>query len=231
MKRGQWWTHGVAVTGLLPDVGRVGLLTGARPSSFLELRHASTDRAIVVDVPERRLFAIDGLGDPASDAFRLGTQALRAAEAALNVRLGAGRFDGDRTAVLECVWGTVPELALDEIEAAFADRSTWHWQQMVAMPERATDRDAESAIGTARQGARKSAARVRGIGLSEGQSAQLLHIGAVETEAMTLGKLYRAIAEAGLRPRGHIHELRLADERDVGPERARAIIRVPVGPA
>jgi hypothetical protein len=156
---------------------------------------------------------------------------LRVVEGELNSRLDAGRFDGDRSAPLECVWWTDPELAPDDVGAAFADRSSWHWRQMVPIPERATDRVAEAAIGAARRDVRRSAPRVRSIGLHEGQSAQMLHVGGADTEAVTAGKLYQAIAEAGLRPRGHIHELRVADERDVGPERARAILRVPVGPA
>jgi hypothetical protein len=156
---------------------------------------------------------------------------LRAAETELSSRLGLGRFDGDRAAVLECAWWSHPELAPDGIEAAFADRRTWHWQQMIAIPGRSTDDDAKLAIMAARGSVRKSSPRVRSIQVQEGRSAQMLHVGGVGGEATTVGKLFRAIAEAGLRPCGHIHELRVADERDVGPERARAIIRVPVEPA
>ena len=47
-------------------------------SNFLELRHASTDHALFVVVPERRnFFAIDGVGEPDGSDFRLATSVLR----------------------------------------------------------------------------------------------------------------------------------------------------------
>ena len=50
------------------------------PSDPFELRHAATDRATFVTVPERRMFAIDGLGDPRLAAFVLASDSLRAVE-------------------------------------------------------------------------------------------------------------------------------------------------------
>ena len=46
-------------------------------SSFMELRHASTDHPIHVVVPERRFFAIDGIGAPATIEYALAGAILR----------------------------------------------------------------------------------------------------------------------------------------------------------
>jgi len=199
-----------------------------RASSFLELRHASTDRAIIVVVPERRLLAVDGIGEPTSAAFQLGTASLRATETILRSRRAGSRLDAARSAVFECAWWTHPELAPDEVEAAFADRSTWHWQQMIAVPDRATEADIDAAILEERRGEGPSGPPIRAIHVREGRAAQMLHVGTSGTAVTTLGRLYRIIGEAGMRPAGHIHELRLADDRDVPLERARSILRIPI---
>ena len=44
------------------------------PTGTLERRNAATDRATIVVVPRRRLFAIDGVGGPTAADFRLGVR-------------------------------------------------------------------------------------------------------------------------------------------------------------
>ena len=52
-------------------------------SDRLDLRHAATDRALIVVVPERQLFAIDGVGSPGGADYRLATATLRSVTAAV----------------------------------------------------------------------------------------------------------------------------------------------------
>ena len=79
------------------------------PSDRFELRHAATDRATIVVVPERRMFAIDGLGDPRLPAFVLASESLRAVEERLRAHVQKATGRKIAPAVLECAWWTHPE--------------------------------------------------------------------------------------------------------------------------
>ena len=85
------------------------------PSDPLELRHAATDRATIVMVPERRLLAIDGVGSPASGAFHLASATLRQVGGELRTRLHQARGLDTRVGILECAWWIHPEVAPDAL--------------------------------------------------------------------------------------------------------------------
>jgi hypothetical protein len=201
-------------------------LTFEEASAPLELRHASTDRATIVVVPRRRLFAIDGVGSPTAGDFQLASQTLRAVDEALRVRLRARSLDVPKPA-LEVAWWTHPELPPDDMAEQFADRSTWHWQQMIEVPDKAVDADTTGSIDDTRRGAGRDVALVRVIELIEGRAAQILQIGNAD-ERDSVRRLYAAIREAGLRPRGHLHQIHIADPMQVPIDRRRSILRLPV---
>ena len=198
------------------------------PSDILELRHASTDRATIVVVPERRMFAIDGVGGPAATDYHLATETLRTAADILRARLAKTVGLETRVGVVECAWWVHPEPGPDEMAAAFADRSAWHWQQMIEIPAVAADEDALAAIDETRRRAGRAAPLLRLIAFAEGRSAQILHTGGPATEADSVAKLYHAVRMAGLRPHGHLHELHLAEPGRVPAGRARTILRLPI---
>jgi hypothetical protein len=200
------------------------------PSDRFELRHAATDRATFVVVPERRMFAIDGLGDPRLAAFVLASDSLRAVEE--RVRGRAQKATGHRIdpAVLECAWWTHPEPPSQDLASSFADRSTWHWQQMIEIPPEATDEDAQRSIDETRAEFDRPLPLVRVIQFAEGRSAQILHVGGPADEHRSVVALYDAVAREGLHPHGHLHEIRLSDYERVPDGRARAIIRLPIEP-
>jgi hypothetical protein len=197
-------------------------------SSPLELRHATTDRATIVVVPRRSLFAIDGVGSPTAGDFQLASQTLRAVDESLRGALRARSIEVRKPA-LEVAWWTHPELPPDEMAEQFADRSTWHWQQMVEVPDAATETEVSSGIDETRRRAGRDIALVRVIQLIEGRAAQILQIGNVD-ERESVRRLYAAIGEAGLRPRGHLHEIHLVDPSQVPLDRRRSILRLPVEP-
>jgi hypothetical protein len=198
------------------------------PSPGLELRHAATDRPTIVVVGERRLIAIDGVGGPGGSDYRLAGETLRTAGRHLRDRLAQTRSVSTRLGILETAWWTHPELPAADVPKAFADRSTWHWQQMIEIPEQASDDDVETAIAETRIAAGRGEPLLRAITLTEGRAAQMLHLGGESTMGATLVELFELLDSAGLRPHGHIHELRIADEADVPAGRARAILRVPI---
>ena len=197
-------------------------------SPEFELRHAATDRPVIVVVGERRLIAIDGVGGPGGADHRLASEALRTAGRALRQRLSTEHGITARPAILETAWWMHPELPPDELPKAFEDRSSWHWQQMVEVPDGGTSEDVDAAIDETRREAGRENPLLHVLTLTEGRAAQMLHIGGSASAAATLRALFDLLASSGLHPHGHIHELRIADERDVPQGRARSILRVPV---
>jgi hypothetical protein len=202
-------------------------MTGPETStSTYELRHAATDRATIVVVPKRRLFAIDGVGEPTSATYRLASETLRDVSEAMRHRLrAAGCTDPGRLAI-ETAWWTHPELPPAQMADAFRDRAAWHWQQLVEVPPRASDADADAAIDETR-GAGREVPLVRVVEIVEGRSAQILNLGA-DAEADSVRRLAAEIAASGLRPHGHLHQIFVSDPDVVGRAKARSILRLPI---
>ena len=198
------------------------------PSDRFELRHAATDRATLVVVPERRMFAIDGLGDPRLAAFVLASDSLRAVDERVRARVQKATGRRVDPAVLECAWWTHPEPPSQDLASSFADRSTWHWQQMIEIPPEASDEDAQRCIDETRAEFDRALPLVRVIQFAEGRSAQILHVGGPADEHRSVVALYEAVAREGLHPHGHLHEIRLADYERVPDGRARSILRLPI---
>ena len=203
-------------------------MTTEPASDRLELRHAATDRAIIVVVPERRMFAIDGLGDPRAADFVFASNTLRTVGELLRLRLARDYHIDRRVGALECAWWTHPEPPSQDLASTFADRSTWHWQQMLEIPPEASDEDATAVIEEARSRAGRPAPLLRLIRFVEGRSAQILHVGGLASEYRSVQALYDAVAAAGMRPHGHLHEIRTADYERVPDDRARSILRLPI---
>jgi hypothetical protein len=206
-----------------------GLPVTTQPvSDPFELRHAATDRAMIVVVPERRMLAIDGLGDPRAADFVFASKTLRIAADLVRLRVFRMRGVERRVGVLECAWWTHPEPPSTDLATAFADRSAWHWQQMIEIPREATDEDVAAAIDEARARAGRPAPLLRTIRFAEGRSAQILHVGGLANQHRSVQALYDEVGRAGLRPHGHLHEIRTADYEQVPDARARSILRLPI---
>lgn len=197
-------------------------------SDPLELRHAATDRTTIVVVPERRLFAIDGVGEPRSAAFTLASETLRTADGLMRSRLHRAFGIELRSHVLECAWWVHPEVPGQAVAEAFTDRSTWHWQQMMEIPPQATDEDVAAVIDETRQRAGRTAPMLHAITVAEGRSAQILHLGGADDQHRAVRTLYETVEAAGLRAHGHLHEIRLADFERVPAGRGRTILRLPI---
>ena len=197
-------------------------------TSPMELRHASTDRPVFVVVPERRLLAIDGVGRRGAEDFRAATLVLRAAADLLRTSLPRVPLQLEPHSITEITWPIDGSLTVGKVLEALDDRYQ-HWRQMIELPRRASEEAALQAIGEASRIAGRDAPLVRAIRLEEGPAVQILEIGDQRrSDAVT--KLLRFVRDAGFRPQGDLHELVLADAAVVGHDRARSILRVPVGP-
>lgn len=197
------------------------------PSDRFDLRHAATDRAMVVVVPERRLLAVGGLGSPRGADFKLASDTLRMIATDIRGRLRRDRLPTSRVGHLEATWSS-HEVSPEDVPAAWSARSDWHWVQMVEIPPAATDATVGAAIDAARMNAGRETPLVRLVRITEGRAAQILHVGGHDSEPDALRKLYSGVVEAGLQPRGPVHQIVLADPAVVPTERATSIFRLPI---
>jgi hypothetical protein len=198
------------------------------PDDIIALRHAATDRATIVTVPERRMIALDGVGAPSGTPFRRAIETLHEIADRLRARLHTVHRIESRIGAVECAWWMHPEPPANEAPELFEDRATWHWQLMIEVPTRAGDDDVEAAIDEARRSNIDHAVHVHAISFTEGRSAQILHLGGADTAARAVALLYREVAATGEQPHGHLHEIYLSDPLHVPPARQRVIIRLPI---
>jgi hypothetical protein len=165
-----------------------------------------------------RHLALDGTGAPGGDEFREAFGALYPVGYTLHFALKT-RGVSAPVGALEGLWW------IDREEPARA----WSWRLMLPVPPDATDDDITSAIAEVeRKKAPPALPRLHVLAWEEGPSAQVLHVGPYDAEPATIEALHRAIADAGLVPRGCHHEIYLGDPSRSAPERLRTIIRQPV---
>jgi len=125
---------------------------------------------------------------------------------------------------MEAYWWVESELPFDQVP-----RDEWYWKIMIRMPEFVTTAHVEEAIQAIVEG--KNTPLVNEVNheqISEGKSAQILHVGSYEDEKSTLEKLYKFIADNGLAINGYHREVYLSDPRKTAPERLKTILRYAV---
>jgi hypothetical protein len=181
-----------------------------------------------LDLPKRRFVMIDGDGPPGEAAFVPRMPGLYAT--AYGLRFGLKRRGiVTRVGPLEGLWWTLDgTTSLDEIlgPGDGSSRAAWRWTLLIALPDEASDVEVATALEAGRAKLEPpfgSSLRVEAF--AEGRVAQVLHLGPYATEKPTIERLHAAIAAAGLRPRGHHHEIYLGDPRRSAPERLRTILR------
>ena len=185
-------------------------------------------RVRIVTIPDRRLLAVDGEGEPGGAEFQAAMSALYRTAYSLHALLRERGIDA-RIGPSEALWtrrdGT-PSWA--EGPVAF-DPAAWCWTLLLPVPVEASDDDIVSALAVARRKHPSATlSRVHVVTLREGVSVEAMHIGPYDTEPETIAKMHRAAIEAGLRPHGPHHEIYLGDPRRGDPANLRTVLRQPV---
>jgi hypothetical protein len=181
-------------------------------------------RFSVVDVPVFEFFAIDGQGDPNTSADYAD------AVAALYAVSYAAKFASKRVlerdyvvAPLEGLWTSPPGTFVD------GAKSDWSWTMLMRQPGWLTAELRERALETAHEKQPAGASSLRFVTLTEGPSAQILHIGSYDDEAPTIARLHNEFLPAnGYVENGPHHEIYLSDPRRVEPGKLKTILRQPV---
>lgn len=200
----------------------------APTADSLDLLGARADRVRYLDVPRLRFLMVDGRGAPGAETLGPRIALLYPVAYGLHFALRE-RGVRERVAPLEGLWWTADGRPL---EAQQAERTSWEWTLMLAIPTVATDEEIATVIADVQRkkpGLPLGDLRVEWF--AEGPSAQILHVGPYEAEGPTIDRLLAAIAADGFRPRGRHHEIYLGDPRRARPDRLRTLLRQPVEPA
>ena len=209
----------------------------AASAPLIEWLHAATNRINLLDLPVRRLLAVDGLGQPRGIVFTESADALREVMHLIAARHRAESHERGPSAHLEALWwvgepGTEHGSATTRLDRArqSAPAESLRWRLMLEIPGTVSDDEVHEAIERARteRHDRLGLDRIELGRLDEGRCAQILHVGDPAAESTTLERLESGVTREGYRLLGPHHEIYLSDIRLTEPGHWRLIIRYPV---
>lgn len=186
---------------------------------------ASADDIAIIEVPPLQFLMAEGQGDPkTSPAFQQAAETLFRLSYTLKFMQKKEQGLDWTVMPLEGLW------CADDPTAFPADhRDGWKWTLMILQPDFITREMVARALDVAR--AKKNAPPLYETTFSrhtDGQSAQILHIGPYAGEAATIARLHRFIKEKGYHFGGPHHEIYLSDPRRTPPEKLKTILRQPI---
>jgi hypothetical protein len=186
---------------------------------------ASADNISIVEVPSLHFLKAEGQGDPnTSPAFQQAAETLFRLSYTLKFMLKKEQGLDWTVMPLEGLW------CADDMAAFAGDRrNEWKWTLMILQPDFVTKEAVARATELAQS--KKKAPPLYATTFNrhtDGQSAQILHVGPYAEEAATITRLHRFIREKGYHFGGKHHEIYLNDPRRTAPEKIRTILRQPI---
>ena len=181
-----------------------------------------------IDVPEMSFIVMSGKGDPNRETFKAAVEVLYSLSYAIKM---------ESKAVLEYV---VPPLeGIWWADCDISDKDKFEWVIMLRQPDFVTNEVFEttkSVLKTKKKHLDITAARLERF--TEGQCAQLMHIGSYDNEPSTIEMLKKFVEESGYDfdiadhtiktlSRRH-HEIYLSDPRKTVSDKLKTIIRYPI---
>jgi hypothetical protein len=186
---------------------------------------ASPHCVAIVEVPPMPFLMAQGQGDPnTSPTFQQATETLFRLSCTLKVMLKKEQGLDYVVMPLECLWWA------DDLTAFTENRpDEWQWTAMILQP----DFIAGEAVARAQELARsrKNAPPLYETTFgrhTDGQSAQILHLGPYPEAPVTIARLLQFIREKGYHLAGKHHEIYLSDPRRTAPGKLKTIIRQPI---
>jgi len=188
-------------------------------------------KPMLIDVPEIQFIAVDGAGDPNSEAYQQAIGILYG----LTFTIKMSKMSGNQppgyyeyvVPPLEGLWW------VSGGAFSFDQRENWLWTSMIRQPEFVTPAVFDWAVEECgRKKPELDLSRGRLTTFTEGLCVQIMHIGpyAEEPRSVELMKAFMAenmlIDETGS-DRKH-HEIYLSDPRKTAPEKLKTVLRHPV---
>ncbi len=179
-----------------------------------------------VEVPPLTYLMVDGEGDPnTAQSFSEAVEALYSLSYTLKFSLKKSPRALDYGVMpLEGLWWADDPRVFHE-----ADKSKWKWTAMIVQPQFIAQAEVDAAFAEVRRKKNPAALdRVRFETLTEGLSAQVLHIGPFSAEGPVIQRMHDFIHAAGKQLHGKHHEIYLSDPRRTAPEKLKTILRQPM---
>jgi hypothetical protein len=198
-----------------------------RPRGYRSEINAGADHVQLLIVPARRYLMIDGTDEPGAPGFRAAIGCIYPVAYTLHFALRRRGVVAPIGALEGLYWIDQPApIPAAQFASSPEARAHWQWRLMLPVPDEATDADVNAAIDEVFAKKRPPLLdRLHCEAWEEGPSAQILHVGPYDAEAPTVGHLQRAIAKAGLTPRGCHHEIYISDPNRTAPDRLKTLIR------
>ncbi len=186
---------------------------------------ASPDSISLVEVPPLPFLMAQGQGDPnTAPAFQQATETLFRLSYTLKFMLKKEEGLDWTVMPLEGLWSAEDMMAFLE-----GRRGEWQWTLMILQPDFVTGEAVARALELARskKGASPLYDTVFGRH-TDGQAAQILHVGPYAGEAAAIARLHRFIREKGYHLAGRHHEIYLSDPMRTAPPKLKTILRQPI---
>ncbi|MBX5463418.1 MAG: GyrI-like domain-containing protein [Steroidobacteraceae bacterium] len=191
-----------------------------------ELYAASAKQPALVEVPTLNYLRVDGIGDPnTSNAYREAVESLFSLSYTIKFTIKKSSAGIDYGVMpLEGLWW------MDDMsQFSVARKDEWKWTMMIMQPPVVTQPIVEACRSElARKKNLPALPQVEFTAFTEGNAAQILHVGPFTEEGPTIEKLHTFIHARGLKLSGKHHEIYLSDIRRGAPAKWKTIIRQPV---
>ena len=193
-----------------------------------ELKHLyrpTTKKVEIVEVPKMNFLMIDGDGGPNHPTFQNAIEVLFPLSYTLKFMIKKSDIGIDYGVLpLEGLWWA------DDMSSFIKDKKDdWKWTLMIMQPELVKKEMVVKAIEEVRKKKDPVALPlVRFESFSEGEVAQIIHIGPFSEEGPTVEKVHTFIGNSGRQRSGKHHEIYLSDIRRAAPEKLKTIIRQPM---
>ena len=194
-----------------------------------ELRHlykSPTKEVVAIDVPAFNYLMVDGEGDPnTAQAYADAVEALFSLSYTLKFMVKKSDLGIDYAVMpLEGLWW-----AEDMATFTTDNKSNWLWTMMIMQPLPVTEALVAQATSDLKKKKNPTALdKVRFERFTEGQCAQIMHIGPFSAEAPNIERVHHYIESTGHQLSGKHHEIYLSDIRKAAPAKWKTIIRQPM---
>ena len=193
-----------------------------------EYYQPSSNKVVVIEIPEMQFLMIDGMGSPGdSEEYLNALGALY--PVAFKVKfLSKAKGKDYVVPPLEGLWWA------DKMDDFIkGNRDKWKWTMMIMQPGWITQDIINEAIKLTNEKKPKLSELLIKLRLEkylEGKAAQIMHIGPYSEEGPTVSKVHDFIKEMGGNFEGHEqkhHEIYLSDPRKANPTTMKTVIRQP----
>ena len=190
-------------------------------------------RPEIIDVPPMNYIAVRGKGDPNEEngAYKQAIGVLYAVAYTLKMSYKTDRriegFFDDVVPPLEGFWWQDGVKGID-----YDKKDRFNWISVIRLPDFIKKDDFEWAVKTSAEKKKIDCSSAEFITVNEGLCAQIMHIGAFDSESESVELMDKYLEENGYEndisdKRLH-HEIYLSDARKVAPEKWKTVIRHPI---